>query len=64
MPTDEELKKLQADLLKSQIRESNLRVEAIKKSTMCGGAAQVTGGCACWRGQLCDFHNEMYHGKS
>lgn len=51
------------DLLKAQKRLADLQIEAHEKSTMRGGPARVTGGCACWRGQLCDFHNKMYHGN-
>lgn len=44
--------------------ERTLRVEAALKMAPAGsqGPAQEGMSCACWRGQLCRFHNLMYHG--
>jgi hypothetical protein len=46
--------------------ERTLRVEAQLKHMPAGtqGPARSGLSCACWRGQLCRFHNLMYHGKA
>ncbi len=57
-------------LIKKRIAEGTLdvetmRAEAILKDTPAVGGRRAEGrSCACWRGQLCQFHNLMYHGQT
>jgi len=40
-----------------------LQAEAAMRDAPARGGRRAEGrGCACWRGQLCRFHNLMYHG--
>lgn len=50
-------------LIKKKIAAGELSSEALKVERLLKDEPISGSDCACWRGQLCRFHNLMYHGK-
>jgi hypothetical protein len=50
-------------LIKKKIEAGELSSEILKVERLLKGEPISGSDCACWRGQLCGFHNLMYHGK-
>ncbi len=65
--TEDETRALIKQKIKDGILdEKTLRVEAELRKAPAGTQGRAGAGmsCACWRGQLCGFHNLMYHGRA